>query len=538
MIRISKLRLPVEHTEEDLCRKLAKILRIASSEIKDFEIVRQSIDARKKPVLYFEYTIDVKVEDRLEKKLLQKNSTKSNITKAVVRPFAMPGCLSKKPVHAPVIVGSGPAGLFCGWLLARCGFCPIILERGDAVEVRKEKVERFWNGGELDIHSNVQFGEGGAGTFSDGKLNTSVKDPLGRNRQVLQMFVDAGAPKEILYQQKPHLGTDQLMMIVRNLRKQIEEMGGQIRFNSCATDVRIAEASVQAVQINGKEWLACDRLVLALGHSARDTFFMLYDRGVAMEAKAFAAGVRIEHPQEVINTAQYGCRKHSVLGAAPYKLTHQTESGRGIYTFCMCPGGYVVNASSEPGRLAINGMSYQKRDSSNANSALIVTVRPEDYATYADAAIPEALRGIAFQRELEEKAYRYAEGKIPVQCWGDFKRGIPSARLGGVHPCIKGSYEPGDVRGILPEFMGDAIAEGIEAFGRKIKGFSEDDSVLSAVESRSSSPVRIVRDQTMQNRIHGIYPCGEGAGYAGGITSAAIDGLKTAQAIAAEEDLC
>ena len=536
MIRISQVKLPVDHSKEELLLKAAKQLRIDAGEIKDMKIVRQSIDARKKPDLFYSYTLDLKLSQGREKQILKKNRNK-NVSLAKNNIFQMPEMLENKPRYSPVIVGSGPAGLFCGWLLAKCGYAPIILERGEDVDHRREKVEKFWKQGLLDPECNVQFGEGGAGTFSDGKLNTSVKDPCGRNTKVLQLFVEAGAPEGILYQQKPHLGTDQLMHIVKNIRNQIIEMGGQVRFSSCLTDIEVKDDALQAVEVNHQEWIKTDRLVLALGHSARDTFHMLYEKGIVMEAKAFAAGVRIEHPQEVINESQYGVEHHDILGAAPYKLTHQTESGRGIYSFCMCPGGYVVNASSEEERLAVNGMSYSGRDSTNANSALIVTVRPQDFAQAGGEDCPEALKGIAFQRDLEHKAWKLANGKVPIQLWQDFREGISQNHPLTMQPCIKGAYEIANLRSILPKFMGDAIEEGIFAFGKKIKGFDRDDAIISGVESRSSSPVRILRNEKMQSNVEGIYPCGEGAGYAGGITSAAIDGLKTAQAIANEKYL-
>lgn len=519
------------HKREELIEKAAKLLRVNAHEIAELTIVRQSIDARKKPELFFIYTIDLALKKDREKQILRKNRNQ-NIAPVKLREFHMPPVRSEKPKNRPVIAGSGPAGLFCGLLLARCGFAPIILERGEDVEHRRAKVEYFWETGKLDPESNVQFGEGGAGTFSDGKLNTSVKDPYGRNFQVLKLFVEAGASSEILYEQRPHLGTDQLMGIVKNLRSQIIAAGGEVRFSSCLTDIDFSEDQLRAVQVNDREWIKTDRLVLALGHSARDTFLMLHDRGVRMEAKVFAAGVRIEHPQALINEAQYGVPEHPILGAAPYKLTHQTADGRGVYSFCMCPGGYVVNASSEEKRLVVNGMSYSKRDSKNANSALIVTVRPEDFAAVTKDMQP--LSGIAFQRELESRAFALANGKVPVQLWQDFRDDVSEHRPASVMPCIKGAYAPANVRSILPKFMGDAIAEGITAFGKKIKGFDMDDAVISGVESRSSSPVRIIRDGCFQSNIRGIYPCGEGAGYAGGITSAAIDGLKIAEAIAEE----
>lgn len=530
MIRITQMKLPVDHGSDALMKKITHILRVSRDEIERVQIVRQSLDARKKPELYLVYSVDVSLKGIREEKIWKKVNNKNvTLTDEKGYDFAPEGKVN--PAFRPVVVGSGPAGLFCAWLLARHGFAPQILERGDKVEERIRKVNAFWESGILDEESNVQFGEGGAGTFSDGKLNTTVKDPRGRNRKVLELFVQAGAPEEILWQQKPHLGTDQLISIVRNLRRSIEEMGGRFFFGTKMTDIVCGKGRITAIEVNNKEWLPADALVLAIGHSARDTFQMLYDRGVPMSAKSFAAGIRIEHPQTMINLSQYGREQAPRLGAAPYKLTHQTKDGRGVYSFCMCPGGYVVNASSEKGLLAVNGMSYHGRDSRNANSALIVTVTTEDFMKYGDSSVPEALRGIAFQRALEEKAFAAGQGAIPVQLFADFCRFQASAGLGEVKPCMKGAYHLTDVRSLLPPFMGNALEEGIRAFGSKIAGFDRDDCLISAVESRSSSPVRIWRDDTFQSAVKGLYPCGEGAGYAGGITSAAMDGLKTAEAV-------
>lgn len=401
----------------------------------------------------------------------------------------------------------------------------MILERGEEADKRQKTVENFWKNGVLDPDSNVQFGEGGAGTFSDGKLNTLVKDPYGRNHEVLKRFVEAGAPNEILYQQKPHLGTDVLIGIVQKMRQDIEDMGGHFRFRSKVTDLHFTNGSLTEIEINGQEKIPAQVCVLAVGHSARDTFEMLHRRGVFMEPKSFAVGLRIEHPQSMINEDLYGEAENELLGAASYKVTHKCANGRGVYSFCMCPGGYVVNASSEPGKLAINGMSYQARDSRNANSAMIVTVSPEDF--------PEEgpLGGVSFQRELERKAWELGEGKIPVQLFGDFCKNQPSVSLEEITPCMKGEYTLANVRSILPETVGNSIEEGVHSFGKRISGFDRNDALLSGVESRTSSPVRIVRDSDLLSNIEGIYPCGEGAGYAGGITSAAMDGIKIAEAI-------
>ena len=386
-------------------------------------------------------------------------------------------------------------------------------------------MDHFWKNGVLNPDSNVQFGEGGAGTFSDGKLNTLVKDPNGRNHEVLKRFVQAGAPQEIVYQQKPHLGTDVLIGIVETLRHQIEEMGGSFRFETKMTDLLFEEGHLKEVEVNHQEKIPAEVCVLALGHSARDTFEMLNRRGVYMEPKPFAVGLRVEHPQSMINMDLYGEEENEFLGAASYKVTHTCENGRGVYSFCMCPGGYVVNASSEPGRLAVNGMSYQARDSKNANSALIVTVSPSDFPD------DTPLGGIAFQRDLERKAWELGEGRIPVQLFGDFRKNQASTAFGEVTPQMKGGFVLSNVRSILPKAVGDSIEEGMLAFGRKLSGFDREDALLSGIESRTSSPVRIVRSKEGLSNIEGIYPCGEGAGYAGGITSAAMDGIKVAEFI-------
>ena len=521
MIRITQLKLPVDHRQEQLRKKIARTLKCGEDTF-SYEIVRQSLDARHKDDKKFVYTVDVSTP--AEKKLLRKNRDK-NVTFFEKKEYCFPKPGEEVLKNPPVVVGSGPAGLFCAWYLARAGYRPLVLERGQEAQKRKETVDRFWKDGILDPESNVQFGEGGAGTFSDGKLNTLVKDPNGRNHEVLKRFVEAGAPQEIVYQQKPHLGTDVLIGIVETMRHQIEEMGGAFRFESKVTDLYMENGRLCAVEINDKEKIPAEVCVLALGHSARDTFSMIHRRGIFMQPKSFAVGLRIEHPQKMINMDLYGEEENEALGAASYKVTHTCENGRGVYSFCMCPGGYVVNASSEEGMLAVNGMSYQARDSKNANSALIVTVSPEDF--------PEegVLGGITFQRNLEKEAWELGQGRIPVQLFEDFKEHRKSTEFGEVVPQMKGAYVLADVRSILPKEIGDSIEEGVTAFGRKIKGFDRPDALLSGIESRTSSPVRIVRDRQGCANIEGIYPCGEGAGYAGGITSAAMDGIKTAEFI-------
>lgn len=521
MIRITQLKLPVDHRQEQLRKKIARTLKCGEDTF-SYEIVRQSLDARHKEDKKFVYTVDVSTP--AEKKLLRKNRDK-NVAFFEKKEYCFPKPGEEVLKNPPVVVGSGPAGLFCAWYLARAGYRPLVLERGQEAQKRKETVDRFWKDGILDPESNVQFGEGGAGTFSDGKLNTLVKDPNGRNHEVLKRFVEAGAPQEIVYQQKPHLGTDVLIGIVETMRHQIEEMGGSFCFESKVTDLCMENGRLCAVEINAGEKIPAEVCVLALGHSARDTFSMLYRRGIFMQPKSFAVGLRMEHPQKMINMDLYGEEENETLGAASYKVTHTCQNGRGVYSFCMCPGGYVVNASSEEGMLAVNGMSYQARDSKNANSALIVTVSPEDF--------PEegVLGGITFQRNLEKAAWELGKGRIPVQLFEDFKEHRKSTEFGEVMPQMKGAYVLTDVRSILPKEIGDSIEEGVTAFGRKIKGFDRPDALLSGIESRTSSPVRIVRDRQGCANIEGIYPCGEGAGYAGGITSAAMDGIKTAEFI-------
>lgn len=445
------------------------------------------------------------------------------------KPYVFPNSGSRKMQQRPVIIGSGPAGLFCTYLLAENGYRPVLFERGASVEERAKEIERFWNTGTLNPECNVQFGEGGAGTFSDGKLNTLVKDTFGRNKKVLEIFVENGAPEEILYINKPHIGTDILMDVVRNMREKIKDCGGEVHFHSQMTDFHLENGKLSSVRIlsEGKTTdIPAETLVLAIGHSARDTFEMLYAKDIPMTAKSFAVGVRVEHLQTIINDSQYGENAPYKLPAAAYKVAANLENGRGVYSFCMCPGGWVVNASSEEGMLAVNGMSYHARDGKNANSAIIVTVTPEDYGT------AHPLDGMRFQRMLERRAYEAGNGKVPVQCFGDFCRHKVTESFGEVIPQIKGGYTFADVRGIFPEEIGDSIELGIKAFDRQIHGFAKSDVVLSGVESRTSSPVRIPRNEFLQVENTGIYPCGEGAGYAGGITSAAMDGIKTAEEIA------
>ncbi len=555
MIRISQIKIPVTGKKADaeekrkLTERAAGLLRTDPSSILSISIVRRSIDARKKPALFYVYTVDV--ETKNEAMLMKKFKGKEGQIQAVLNRSYHFVETGEKPLQAPpIIVGTGPAGLFCGYMLAKAGYRPILLERGKEVHKRLADVERFWKEGVLDPSSNVQFGEGGAGTFSDGKLTTTVKDFCGRQREVLRIFVEAGAPEEILYDAKPHIGTDILIKVVENLRKRILSWGGEIRFETQAEALLIEEGCAVGVMADGKP-LYGQAVVLAIGHSARDTFQSLFAQAVPMEAKAFAVGLRMEHPRAMIDELQYG-ESAALLPAAPYKVTAKTAGGRGVYSFCMCPGGYVVNASSEYGRIAVNGMSYSGRDGKNSNSAMIVTVTPEDFGGDGP------LAGVAFQRRLEEKAYEIGKGAVPVERYGDFRAAVCARQSAEVQasadgrlamcgqntkvflreddsdfaPAIKGAWRFAPVHDILPDVLNQALVEGIDLIGQSLQGFDSGDAYLSGVESRTSSPVRILRDETGQSAIRGLYPCGEGAGYAGGITSAAMDGILIAEKLA------
>ena len=527
MYRITQLKLDIRHSQADLVKAAAEFLRIKPSDIKDLRVFKRSVDARKKPVIFYVYTVDVEVDKsiRLSKKVL----SNKNVSKAPEFKYEFKVTGEEVLRHRPVIIGTGPAGLFCGLFLARAGFKPILFEWGKEAHERKRDVERFWEEGVIDPQSNVQFGEGGAGTFSDGKLNTMVKDEFGRNRVVLEEFVKHGASKEIMYVNKPHIGTDKLIEIVTSIRREIISLGGEVRFNSTVYDFVIGDGKIKGVRVvsDGKEiQVDTDLVVLAIGHSSRDTFEVLNEINVPMEAKSFAVGVRVIHPQALINKAMYGVEKHQILPAADYKVTYKLPNGRGVYSFCMCPGGYVVNASSDKGELAVNGMSYSDRGSNSANSAIIVTVDKEDFPGEG------VLSGVRFQQDLEKKAYELCKGSIPVQLYVDFKENKKSTEFKGFVPDIKGRYEFGNIREIFSREINEALVEGMEGFGRQISGFNGDSAVFAGLESRTSSPVRILRNEAFESQIQGLYPCGEGAGYAGGITSAAMDGIKVAEAIA------
>ncbi len=530
MIRISNLKLDYKSNINDVLNAAAHKLRISPELIEKYKIHRKSIDARKGQI-HMVYSIDVQVPK--ETTILKKFNKDSQIQKAINTKYIFPNPGEENLEHPPIIMGTGPAGLFCGLMLARSGYRPILLERGLDVHHRKEIVDDFWNGKSLNLNCNVQFGEGGAGTFSDGKLNTMVKDKTGRNTKVLEIFHEAGAPEEILYLNKPHIGTDILIHVVEHIRNEIIALGGQVYFNSQVTDIIMEQNNIKSVEVNHNKLMETNVLILAIGHSARDTFSMLKSKNLLMTPKAFAIGVRVEHLQQTIDLSQFGQYRDNYLPAADYKLTHTCKNGRGVYTFCMCPGGFVVNASSEENATAVNGMSYSDRNSDNANSAVIVTVTPDDFDHNTNN---DPLCGMYFQQKWENACFNEAlsqngKGLVPIQKFIDFKNNRISSEYGHIKPVHKGDVVFGNIHHCLPDYVCDSIIEGLQAFGTKIKGFDHDDTLLSGIESRTSSPVRMERDEHFESNIKGIYPCGEGAGYAGGITSAAMDGLRIAEEI-------
>ncbi len=517
MIRIRQIKVKVEDDSlTSIKRQIIKRLKV--DEIKRIDIVKKSIDARDKNNIYYVYEVDV--ETPFENKLL--NSNIKDVIKKPNEEYKIELTGTEK-YERPIIIGSGPAGLFCAYILAENGYKPLIIERGEKIEERVKTVEHFFKTNELNEESNIQFGEGGAGTFSDGKLNTLIKDKYNRKNKVLNIFVDCGAPSEIKYLNKPHIGTDILRKVIINLRNKIISLGGEFKYNTKLTNIIVDKDKLKEIELNNNEIIPCKLLVLAIGHSARDTYYMLKDNNLLMKPKPFAIGLRIEHPQEMINKSQYK-DFYNKLPPSSYKLTYTTKDNRGVYSFCMCPGGYVVNSSSEAGYLSINGMSNYKRDSKNANSAIVVTITPKDFGDSITS-------GIEFQRKLEKKAYELGNGKIPIQLYKDYRNNIESKELGKIKPIIKGDYTFSNLNELLPNYINDSIKEAMPVFGKKIKGFDRDDAVLSGIESRTSSPIKIERNEIGIGSIEGIYPTGEGAGFAGGITSAAIDGIKQAENI-------
>lgn len=520
MIRVRQVKVLLEEKEK-LIKFVAKKLNINEKDITYLKIIKESLDARKKPVLYLVYEVDIEVLK--EKEILKRNKS-LDVFMSPKEEFSFLVTGQEKIKKSPVIVGSGPSGLFCAYFLAEAGFKPIVLERGEKIEDRVKTVTEFWENSFLNENSNVQFGEGGAGTFSDGKLNTLVKDKGFIGKKVFEIFVENGAPKEIMYLNKPHIGTDVLRKVIINLRNKIISMGGSFLYNSCVTDISISDGKVDGVIINEKEKLNCDILVLAIGHSSRDTIEMLYKHNLLMQSKPFAIGLRIVHPAKMINLSQYGKENVEYLKNASYKLTYKAKN-RGVYSFCMCPGGYVVNSSSEKNHLVVNGMSNYNRDSKTSNSAIVVTVSNKDYGD-------GLFDGVNFQRELEKKAYLIGNGNIPCQLYKDFKNDVVSSSFGSFKPDILGKYTFANLNLLFSKELSSAIKESIDYFNNSIKGFNKDDSVLLGIESRTSSPIRILRNEEGVSNILGIYPSGEGAGYSGGITTSAIDGVKVAQKIA------
>ena len=523
MIRIREIALPPEHNVAQLPFEAAQALRVSTSKIRGIKIVRRSVDARKKPDVKIVYTIDVKVDGNEQKILRQSGCKRANIAPVS---YYKPPRLSKETDVRPVVVGFGPAGMFAALILAMAGLRPLVLERGEDAASRNAKVEEFFATGKFDPKSNIQFGEGGAGTFSDGKLNTGVNNP--RIGWILEQMVKAGAREDILFDAKPHVGTDVLLTVVQNIRQRIISLGGEVRFNTKVTGIEFANEKITGLELENGEILPCEHVIFAVGHSARDTFRMLKEKQIAMEPKPFAMGVRIEHPQSLVDASQYG-KVDPVLPPADYKLVKHLDEET-VYTFCMCPGGFVVAATSEEEKVVTNGMSYADRDGENANAALLVTLNPQDFPS------DDVLAGMYWQEEIEKTAFKAGGSNYfaPAQTVGDFLAKRPSQGPGNVKP----TYRPGvtwcDLHDVLPEKITRALSEAIPQLDGNLKGFADADSVLTAPETRSSSPVRIIRDETKQSiTLKGLYPAGEGAGYAGGIMSAAIDGIQCAEALIA-----
>ena len=532
MLRLTELKLPLDHPPEALRAAVLVRLRIDDAELLQLIVCKRSYDARRRGAIVLIYSLDVELRD--EAAVLRNTAGDSHVASTPDTSYRF---VARAPQHLalrPVVIGTGPCGLFAGLLLAQMGFRPIILERGKAVRERTVDTFGLWRKRVLNPESNVQFGEGGAGTFSDGKLYSQIKDPLHHGRKVLTEFVKAGAPEEILTVSKPHIGTYRLVTMVEHMRATIESLGGEIRFSCRVDDLRIKDGQVQAVCLADGEIIEADHVVLAVGHSARDSFEMLHARGVYLEAKPFSIGFRIEHPQSLIDQSRFGPQAgHPLLGAADYRLVHHCRNGRTVYSFCMCPGGTVVAAASEPGRVVTNGMSQYSRNERNANSAIVVGISPEDYAPYAPDGGP--LAGIALQRHWEARAFELGGGQYdaPAQTVGDFLAATASRQLGGVQPSYTPGVRPCDLSDSLPAYAIEAIREALPAFDRQLRGFAMADALLTGVETRTSSPVRIKRGEDGQSiNTRGLYPAGEGAGYAGGILSAAVDGIKTAEAVA------
>jgi len=528
MLRLTELKLPLDHPPEALRAAILKRLELADDALVGFSIFKRSYDARKKHALLMIYAIDVEVKN--EAVLLKKFRNDRHLAPTPDMDYQFVGHAPENLAERPLVVGFGPCGIFAALVLAQMGFKPIVLERGKAVRERTQDTWGLWRKHVLNPESNVQFGEGGAGTFSDGKLYSQIKDPRHLGRKVLTEFVKAGAPEEILYVSKPHIGTFRLVGMVETMRHEIEKLGGEIRFQQRVSDVLIEDGRMRGVMLASGEKLASRHVILALGHSARDTFEMLHARGVYMEAKPFSIGFRIEHPQSLIDKARLGPNAgNPLLGAADYKLVHHAKNGRAVYSFCMCPGGTVVAATSEPGRVVTNGMSQYSRNERNANAGIVVGITPADFPG------DDPLAGIELQRKLEARAFELGGGNYdaPAQRVGDFLEGKPSTQLGSVEP----SYKPGvhltDLASALPDYAIEAIREALPAFDQQIKGFAMEDAVLTGVETRTSSPLRITRGDDFQSlNVRGLYPAGEGAGYAGGILSAGVDGIKVAEAVA------
>ena len=518
MLKVNQVKIDVlKDNNENHLKALARKLNVNISDIISYKIHKQSLDARNKNQIFYVYTFIVTVKNENKVKL------NNDINKYEIPKYHFPITGQEILNYRPIIVGAGPAGLFAAYMLAENGYKPLIIERGQMVKQRIKAVQEFWQTGRLNPNSNVQFGEGGAGTFSDGKLNTSVKDDV-IHQKVFAIFTENGAPHEITYNYMPHIGTDKLVDIVKNMRNKIIAMGGKFLFDTQMTNIIHENNQIKAIEINYQEIINCEVLILALGHSARDTFKMLYENKLQMEAKPFAVGLRIQHPQQLIDTNQYGEKYQSILHNASYKLTYKCPDKRGVYSFCMCPGGYVVNASSEKGHLAINGMSNYLRDSGIANSAIVISITPSDFGMHP-------LDGINFQRSLEKKAFDIGQGNIPTQLLKDYENSTISQNFKSIVPCYKGKYTFANLNDLFSQTINNDLKQALKHFDSQIKGFAREDAVLSGIESRTSSPVKIIRDANLESSIKGIYPCGEGAGYAGGITSAAIDGIKIAQAI-------